>query len=929
MRPVASPGPLVGRAEVLAGLTAALAEPACVVLLTGPAGAGRSAVVGELARLPLPGGRPLLTGRCAGGGQRFPLGAVVDALAPAAALLGPATLPPVTGALHGLLPELAGQLPPPPPSTEPHLVFRGLTALLAELQPVLVLEDLHAADPLTLRFLRYLVGQPPAARLVLTSRRSPAAELALAGILADARRPTTELAVEPLDLDQLALLPGPPGSAGPPSAALLAEVLRCTAGLPGLAAALLAAADLPFPPETPPLPASARRELLGRISELPDNARQLVQAAAVLDLPVTATTLAAVAGLPPTEAATALPPATEAGLLAGHPDGTFAPAHPLARAAAAELTDPERRRQLHLRAARRLRSGPDRAPLAELARHHRLAASPRWPQYAEAAADEAARAGRGAEAVARLGDAARAATGARRARLALKLSQAALTGRPDPGTVPLLREVLAGESLPTGLRGELRLNTGMLLRNQAGAGEAGREEIAEAIADLTDRPELAARAMSTLAIPSVSGWPFRRHLQWLTRSDELAATIGDPDTLIAVQANRVSTLMFIGDPAAWDAVRELPAEPGSPVQRQHLTRANANLAQACVLLGLPWAAAHFLARVEELLKEAESPYFYGLAHIARLILDWTGGHWEQLDARAAAAAADYADIPDLAAEATLLRGLHALVGGRTGTARRFLTEAQRTVRQDTGMITAASAGALARIELAAGRPGRAREHTGPALDALRRIEAWVWAAELVPAAVQSLTALGDRPAAEALTAEFADGLAGRDAPAGHAALATCRALLGPAPEPWTEAEHAWSAADRPYEQARARLARGRALMATGQEGAPDVLAALDRFTALGATWDTTLTRTLLRDHGITPPTRGGRRPYGDALSPREREIAELAAAGLRNAEIAERLVLSHRTVEHHIANAMRKLAVPSRTALGPALALAPAPENPK
>ncbi|MFI5530683.1 ATP-binding protein [Kitasatospora sp. NPDC051853] len=912
-RPVETPAPLVGREELLTDLAAALAGPAGIVLLTGPAGAGRSAVVGELARLPLPGGRPLLTGRCTGGGQGFPLGALVDALAPAAGLLAATTLPPVTGALHALLPELSEQLPPPLPSGELHLVFRGLTALLAELRPVLVLEDLHGADPLTVRFLRHLAARPSVTTgLVLTSRRSPAAELTLAGILADARCPAVELTVDPLTPAQLALLPGASGAPDD----LLAEVLHRTGGLPGLASALLATASAVPAGSLPP---AARRELLGRLSELPDQAQQLIQAAAVLDAPVTAPTLAAVAGLTPAEAATALPPATEAGLLAGHPDGTFGPAHPLARTAAAELTGPERRRQLHLRAARRLRSGPDRAPLAELARHHRLAASPQWPQYAEAAADEAARAGRGAEAVELLDAAARAGTGGRRARLALKLSRAALTGRPRPGTVPFLREVLAEEPMPTALRGELRLNTGMLLRNQAGAGVAGREEIAEAITDLTGRPELAARAMSALAIPSVSGWPFRRHLQWLDRSQELAAEIGDADTRIAVQANRVSTLMFIADPAAWTAVQELPAEPASPAGRLHLTRAHANLAHACVVLGHPHAADRFLARVDELLADADSPYYRGLAHTARLLLDWAGGRWEQLDTRAAAAVADYADLPDLAAEATLLRGLHALATGRTGTARQYLTQAQQTVRQDTGMVTAASAGALARLELAAGRPARARSHTEPALDALRRIEAWVWAAEVVPAAVQSLIALGDRPAATALTEEFAAGLADRDAPAGRAALATCRALLATRPEPWTEAEHAWAAADRPYEQARARLARGRCSLTTPQSAAPDLLAALDRFTALGAGWDTALTRTLLRDHGITPPTRGGRRPYGDALSPREREIAELAATGLRNAEIAERLVLSHRTVEHHVANAMRKLSVPSRTALAPAL----------
>ena len=49
-----------------------------------------------------------------------------------------------------------------------------------------------------------------------------------------------------------------------------------------------------------------------------------------------------------------------------------------------------------------------------------------------------------------------------------------------------------------------------------------------------------------------------------------------------------------------------------------------------------------------------------------------------------------------------------------------------------------------------------------------------------------------------------------------------------------------------------------------------------------------------------------------ALTRRESQMAELAATGLTNAEIAERLVLSVRTVETHIYRAMQKLGVNDR-----------------
>ena len=51
---------------------------------------------------------------------------------------------------------------------------------------------------------------------------------------------------------------------------------------------------------------------------------------------------------------------------------------------------------------------------------------------------------------------------------------------------------------------------------------------------------------------------------------------------------------------------------------------------------------------------------------------------------------------------------------------------------------------------------------------------------------------------------------------------------------------------------------------------------------------------------------------GRLMTPREREVASLAAGGLSNRDIAERLVISARTVEHHLEHVYRKLGVSDR-----------------
>ncbi|MFT3805859.1 ATP-binding protein [Arenimonas sp.] len=122
---------------------------------------------------------------------------------------------------------------------------------------------------------------------------------------------------------------------------------------------------------------------------------------------------------------------------------------------------------------------------------------------------------------------------------------------------------------------------------------------------------------------------------------------------------------------------------------------------------------------------------------------------------------------------------------------------------------------------------------------------------------------------------------------------------------WKEAAEAWQRIGCPYERARA-LADG------------DVAAqreALVVFERLGASIDAERVRKSLHAAGVRGLPRGQRastQANPHALTAREMEILGLLCAGLRNAQIAERLHRSVRTVDHHVAAVFAKLGVATR-----------------
>ena len=123
---------------------------------------------------------------------------------------------------------------------------------------------------------------------------------------------------------------------------------------------------------------------------------------------------------------------------------------------------------------------------------------------------------------------------------------------------------------------------------------------------------------------------------------------------------------------------------------------------------------------------------------------------------------------------------------------------------------------------------------------------------------------------------------------------------------WRPAADAWLNEGDPYEHA---------LELAGSGEVEPTLEALTILDGLGAVPAVALARRRLRGLGVT---RLPRRPQPSTLTnpagltDRQLEILRLVAAGLSNAEIAQRLVVSPRTVDHHVSAILAKLGVPTR-----------------
>ncbi|MEU6415976.1 helix-turn-helix transcriptional regulator [Streptomyces spiralis] len=950
--PAAIAPALVGRDDALADVTRALRSGRSLVLIEGEPGIGKSRLLHEACKAVAD--HAVLLAPCPPVREPFPLGPIVDGVRRLRPTLSGLVLTPLAGALRPLFPEWAGELPPAlealeDPKETRHRLLRAMTELLDRLGvATLVVEDAHWADAATLEWLLTLCASSDLRMsLVLTYRPHDIPAGSLLRRLTS-RRPVgmalTRIELQPLDVKQTKELVRSILGTDEVSEKFAVLLHQRTDGIPlaleETVRSMRERGDIVHRDgewirrtlDELRVSPTLRDSVLERVDRLPEEARRVLEAAAVLGEPVDVALLTAVAGADGEAAQRGISRSLAAGLLRDVGRGRLAFRHVLDAAAVADAIPAPERWQMHQRAAENLQN-LDPRPVTRLMRHLREANDiDGWSACTEEAADLAWESGDDHTAVALLLEVLTQVEHPVEAQVRLVRNIGRFTAAGGASfsataadVMRALRSVLANADLPAGDRGEIRLLLGRLLL-QSGQFDVVYQEVEAAVPDLADRPTLAAKAMLSLAVPR-GPWPASTHLAWLDRANELSSQVRAPVELLELSVDRALIQLMFGEETGWHAAREILHEDARTVdERRQIARALVNFGHLATSWGLYKQAEQFLAGAIEEIHTTGYERLSGIAHSTQARLDWYAGAWSGLADKAAAVSESPASLQEARIEASGILALLDLAEGRRGAAKQRLRDLfDETSRR--GMVDAmvVPAAALGRSGLLDGAVDEPLDVTADLVATIARKGLWLWATDVLPVRIEALVTAGADTEVDALLGQFTVWLEGRSAPAPAAALLTCRAIVaearsgGDAADLFADAALAWATLPRPYDELVALERRGRCLIATGRrEEALQLLSDTERrLRELGAKRDADRVAQVLREHGteVVRTWRRGPQGYGDQLSPRELEVAGLAARGMTNRQIADALYISHRTVGQHLAGAMRKLGVSSRTAL--------------
>ena len=779
------------------------------------------------------------------------------------------TIPRPLGPMH----DLAGSVSPAferalSEDAAPHEIQAHLLAEL-ELPPrptVLVVEDVHWADDATLDTITVLgrrIGALPAL-LVLTFRAGevPPGHRLHATVGAIRADDSVILELAPLSSSAVAALAGEDAD----------SVYASTGGNPFYVTELLDARNAT---ELPPSIATA---VVGRASRLDDAGRRLVELVSVVPSRVRTSVLDSVM---PGWAAAAVDPERR-GLLEVDPAHVRF-RHELARNAVRSSLPLAERRRLHgeiLDAL--LASHADPADIV----HHAEAAGAEdiVADYALVAARRAAALGSNREAYShyrRAADFVERLPRDEQAAVFEELATAAYVAGQLEDSFPAIEQAVA-------IFGELGLTdaVGRCTRASsrfhwfAGDGDAARSKAREAIAILEPLGESVelARAYSGLSQLAMLAEDPEQTVVWGDRALELARKLGDERTRAHALINIGSAKLQL-DPTPMESLLDAHAIADAAGDRHEATRALVNLAYTLML----WAEADDALRFGEqalaYAKEHEQQTFITYVTIMIAWLHLRAGAWEE---------AERSTRNEIARDPSVAQLL-----GKT-------VLAELAVRRGDPV-------AAQQLDELASQAGRAGEFQRLAPVVELAIEWSLTTGAAIP------TRLVDQLVAEVRARGRHTGW-GATRVAGWTAVAGIDVGLEPPRSPpyramferdWQRAADAFGAIGWTYD---------RALMLSLLDDGPSLVESLDIARRLGAEPLTKRAVRRLRDRGFRVPAgpRQATRANPAGLTSRQLQVLALVVEGLTNAEIAERLVVSPRTAEHHVAAVLTKLGASTR-----------------
>jgi DNA-binding CsgD family transcriptional regulator len=668
-------------------------------------------------------------------------------------------------------------------------------------------------------------------------------------------------------------------------------------------------------PQSGPLPLTARLEqtFASRLTSLDSNVQRLLLLAALDDVDLAELSRAARRPLSPAD----LAPAVAAGLGTLDSEG-FRFRHPLIVSAVKQAATADQLRSAHAALAEALADDPDRAIW------HRAAAAA-GPDEAiaealDAAANRAMLRGAGDVAVSAFERAAELTVEPTRsaARLYLAGDLAREVGRAGD-SVRLLR---AAQQIGLPPAEQAMASFHLEIAESTWSGSATIGDFARIARELADSGE-GERALQALGTISVRAY-------WERLDDETRREVASISDEIALPADHPTRLFVLGaiDPlgrgkqVVEQVGRLSPVGMTDPQQLFEVGVAASSVWAENLALPFLRAAATGARAQGRLSLLAHTLVFEAWADLHR-------GAVREGITRAAEAARIAEEIRTLRymVAARLAEAIAGAEQGEDEIPERLIAEAEAL------LIPLGASPMLALTAFARGRLALARERFGDAYEHLVRIfdpagtafHPFVrgWAiADLADAAVRGD---GDLDAVRGHLAEWEQVAAATRAPHLEVQVAYAAAILAPdaVAERHFRAAIAAAQAEWPFYVARTQLAYGawlRRRRRMTQSRAP-LREAVETFDALGLLRYAERTRRELRASGETVRRR---EPGAWAqLSPQELQIAQLAAEGLSNREIAEQLYLSHRTVESHLYRLFPKLGVTSRAQLRDALSPAP------